>query len=167
MVAIEMQTLNPDSRVSTATKKPVSIMPNSKIAFREQLPIPDAYHKLFETTGWNQGYRADADALEKAISSSWYVLSAYDNDDLVGFGRIISDGVLYALICDMIVIPSYQGQGIGSQILEKLIEKCHREKIRVIWLFSARGKSSFYEKFGFRERPTDAPGMQLLINPEH
>ena len=141
-------------------------MAPSKIAYQEQLPAPDAYLKLFETTGWNQGYQADTDALYRAISSSWYVVSAYNNDDLVGFGRVISDGVLYALICDLIVKPPYQEQGIGSQILEQLIEKCHRDKIRVIWLFSARGKSAFYEKFGFLERPVNAPGMQLLINPK-
>ena len=137
-----------------------------KIAYGKKLPADTAYHQLFETTGWNQGYRADADALYGAISSSWYVLSAYDNDDLVGFGRVVSDGVLYALICDLIVKPSHQGQGIGSHLLDKLVEKCHLEKIRVIWLFSAKGKSSFYEKFGFRERPVDAPGMQLLIRPD-
>ena len=95
----------------------------SKIAYREKLPPPAAYHQLFETTGWNQGYRADADALYGAISASWYGLSAYDHDDLIGFGRVISDGVLYALICDLIVKPSYQGRGIGSRLLEKLIEK--------------------------------------------
>ena len=142
-------------------------MAHSKIAYREQQPAAAAYCDLFETTGWNQDYRADADALYEAISSSWYVLSAYDKDHLVGFGRIVSDGVLYALICDLIVKPSYQRQGIGSRLLEKLIEKCHLEKIRVLWLFSARGTSSFYEKYGFRERPVDAPGMQLLINSEH
>ena len=141
-------------------------MAHLKIAYREQLPAVAAYHGLFETTGWNQSYRADADSLYRAISSSWYVLSAYDNDDLVGFGRVISDGVLYALICDLIVKPTYQEQGIGSQILEKLIEKCHQERMRVIWLFSARGTRSFYEKFGFRKRPVDAPGMQLLVNFE-
>ena len=142
------------------------IMTHFKISYREQLPPPAGYHQLFETTGWNQGYRADADALYTAISSSWYVVSAYDNDDLVGIGRVVSDGVLYALICDLIVQPSYQGQGIGRRLLKKLIEKCHVEKTRVIWLFSAKGKRSFYEKFGFRERPVDAPGMQLLIRPD-
>lgn len=140
------------------------IMTFSEITYREILPVPTAYHQLFETTGWNQNYRADEGALHRAISSSWYVQSAYDNDDLVGFGRVVSDGVLYALICDLIVKPSYQGQGIGSRLLKKLIEKCHLEKIRVIWLFSAKGTSSFYEKFGFRERPVDAPGMQMLTN---
>ena len=139
-------------------------MAHSKIAYREQLPAAAAYQQLFETTGWNQGYQADPEALYRAISASWYVLSACDNDDLIGFGRVVSDGVLYALICDLIVKPSYQGQGIGSRLLEKLIEKCHLEKIRVIWLFSAKGTSSFYKNFGFLERPVDAPGMQILRN---
>jgi len=137
-------------------------MNSFKIVYREKLPALDAYHQLFETTGWNQSYRADEDELYAAISSSWYVLSAYVNDDLAGFGRIISDGVLYALICDLIVKPSYQGQGVGSTLLKKLIAKCRRHKVRVIWLFSAKGKSSFYKNFGFIERPADAPGMQML-----
>ena len=142
-------------------------MSDAAIAYHEQPPPATDYDRLFETTGWNKSYQASPQELYRAISDSWYVLSAYDKNNLVGFGRIISDGVLYALICDMIVKPSYQGQGIGSHLLEKLIEKCQREKIRVIWLFSARGKSALYEKFGFLERPVDAPGMQLLINPEH
>jgi GNAT superfamily N-acetyltransferase len=137
-----------------------------KIAYREELPAFAAYHPLFETTGWNQAYRADEDELYAAISSSWYVLSAYANDDLVGFGRIISDGVLYALICDLIVKPSYQRQGIGSTLLNKLIARCRMQQIRVIWLFAAKGKRSFYQNFGFVERPDDAPGMQMLITAD-
>lgn len=137
-------------------------MNSSKLVYREKLPTPAAYQQLFETTGWNQTYRAGADELYKAISSSWYTLSAYNHNDLVGFGRIISDGVLYALICDLIVKPSCQGQGIGSTLLNKLIARCRTQQIRVIWLFSAKGKSSFYKNFGFVERPADAPGMQML-----
>ena len=137
-----------------------------RIVYREKLPAAAAYLQLFETTGWNQAYRADEDELYAAISTSWYVLSAYDNDDLVGFGRIISDGVLYALICDLIVKPSYQGQGIGSTLLNKLIARCRMQQIRVIWLFAAKGKRSFYQNFGFVERPADAPGMQILLTAD-
>lgn len=141
-------------------------MTQLKIDFREKLPPPDAYHQLFETTGWNQSYQAGAEALSEAIASSWYVLSAYADDELVGFGRVISDGILYALICDLIVTPSHRRQGIGSTLLKKLIDRCRRQKIRVIWLFSARGKSSFYKNFGFVERPDDAPGMQMLLSAD-
>lgn len=141
-------------------------MRDAAIAYREQPPPPTDYCRLFETTGWNQAYRADVDELYAAISSSWYLLSAYDNDDLVGFGRVISDGVLYALLCDLIVKPSYQGQGIGSTLLNKLIAKCRTQQIRVIWLFSAKGKSAFYTNFGFVERPADAPGMQMLTTAD-
>ena len=141
-------------------------MKHFEIAYREKPPPQKAYHQLFETTGWNQAYRAGPDELYEAISSSWYVLSAYDNDDLVGFGRVISDGVLYALICDLIIQPLYQGQGIGSTLLNKLITRCRLRPVRVIWLFSAKDKSSFYQKFGFLERPADAPGMQMLTTAD-
>lgn len=141
-------------------------MTQLKIVYREKLPAPADYHQLFETTGWNRSYRADADELYRAISSSWCTLSAYDADELVGFGPVVSDGILYALICDLIVRPSCQGQGIGSNLLNKLIDKCRRQPVRVIWLFSAKGKISFYKNFGFTERPADAPGMQMLTNAD-
>ena len=141
-------------------------MTNLKIVYRETCPPLAAYQELFDTTGWNQAYKASPAELELAISNSWYVLSAYDHDELVGFGRVISDGALYALICDLIVRPSYQRQGIGSAVLHKLIDRCRLQNIRVVWLFSAKGKSHFYQKFGFLERPIDAPGMQLLTTAD-
>lgn len=136
-------------------------MRKSAIAYHEQPPPAIDYGRLFETTGWNKSYQASAQEFHQAISDSWYVLSAYENGRLVGFGRIISDGVLYALICDLVVNPTCQGQGIGSSLLDKLIAHCRSKGIRVIWLFAAKGKSSFYKKFGFQERPLDAPGMQM------
>lgn len=136
-------------------------MSTSAIAYHEQPPPAADYGRLFETTGWNKSYQASPKELHQAITDSWYVLSAYENDRLVGFGRIISDGVLYALICDLIVNPACQGQGIGSALLAKLIDHCRSRGIRVIWLFAAKGKSSFYKKFGFSKRPADAPGMQM------
>ncbi len=137
-------------------------MTDSAIAYRKQPPPEADYYQLFETTGWNKSYRASPQALFQAISGSWFTLAAYDNDRLVGFGRVISDGILYALICDLIVGPAWQGKGIGSTLLNKLIEHCRLQGVRVIWLFAATGKSAFYKKYGFRNRPADAPGMQML-----
>jgi GNAT superfamily N-acetyltransferase len=79
---------------------------------------------------------------------------------LRGSGRVIADGVLHALIVDMIVLPSHQNRGIGRAILSRLVERCRAAGIRDIQLFCARGKSGFYERCGFIARPADAPGME-------
>ncbi|GAI62996.1 unnamed protein product, partial [marine sediment metagenome] len=68
------------------------------------------------------------DELIWAIQNSWYALSVYNKQKLVGFGRIISDGVHHALIVDIIVHPGYQDKGIGGEILQNLINRCKREK---------------------------------------
>ncbi len=130
------------------------------ITYQENLPSAETYFELFETTGWNQAYQVNMQQISQALSNSWCVISAYDQTQLVAVGRIVSDGVLYAMIYDMIVKPSYQGKGIGSAILHKLIAKCTAAGIRDIQLFSAKGKSSFYQKHGFIQRPDDAPGMR-------
>ncbi len=138
---------------------------NTNITIKEKIPESRSYFKLFETTGWNKAYKADKNELYKAVSNSWYCLCAYNNENkLIGFGRLISDGILYAFICDMIIEPDYQNQEIGSSILKKLIQHCKAKKIRVLWLLSASNKSSFYKKYGFDERPSNAPGMQLELN---
>jgi GNAT superfamily N-acetyltransferase len=131
------------------------------IEYLEEKPGSQAYLELFESSGWNAVYEVDKAELSRALEASWYVMSAYDGDKLVGVGRVVSDGVLYAMIYDMIVKPSYQSKGIGTAILEKLIARCRRDQIRDIQLFSAKGKVQFYRERGFVERPEDAPGMRL------
>ena len=134
-------------------------MPN--IVYTETAPDKEAYLKLFETTGWNQMYQASAEELDLGNRNSWYLVAAYDQDRLVGFGRVMCDGATHAMLYDMIVHPEYQNKGIGSAILERLVRKCQEHRIRDVQLFCARGKQPFYEKHGFLPRPLDAPGMQL------
>jgi N-acetylglutamate synthase-like GNAT family acetyltransferase len=132
-----------------------------KITYREELPQAAAYSALFETTGWNEYYHASSDELYKALKRSWYMVSAYDTKRLAGCGRVVSDGILYAMIYDLIVMPSHRAQGIGTEILSRLVKKCRTAGIRDVQLFSAPGKSTFYAKRGFKTRPSDAPGMRL------
>lgn len=131
------------------------------ITLTEDLPDKHAYRTLFETTGWNDEYHASADDLERALKNSWLTVAAYDGDTLVGFGRVVTDHVMHAMIYDMIVMPARQGQGIGAMILHRLVDRCHEHGINDIQLFCAKGKRTFYEKNGFEARPDDAPGMQL------
>jgi len=132
------------------------------IDFRTEMPSQEQFWDLFQTTGWNDTYHLSPQELFQAVSANWFAVSAFDGERLVGFGRVVSDGVVHAMIYEMIVLPEYQGQGIGKQILRLIVQKCLEANIRDIQLFCARGKRSFYEKFGFAARPDDAPGMQYI-----
>jgi GNAT superfamily N-acetyltransferase len=132
-----------------------------EIIYNNSIPDKEQFFNLFQTTGWNEEYDLNEDIMFKAINQSWYIVSAFKNGELVGFGRVISDGILHALIVDMIVNPEYQQKGIGKNIMKMLLDKCVEPNICDIKLFCAKDKAGFYHKFGFGERPDDAPGMQF------
>ncbi len=131
------------------------------IEFKDTLPSKEAFYRLFESSGWNTEYHLDDNQLFEALTQSWYMISAYYNNSLIGFGRIICDGVLHALIVDVIVLPDYQNKGIGSAVMTRLVEYCRSKNIRDIQLFCAAGKAEFYEKLNFVKRPENAPGMEI------
>jgi ribosomal protein S18 acetylase RimI-like enzyme len=129
--------------------------------YRYDLPDQDAFYRLFETTGWNEDYQVNRDELFQALKNSWYTLSAYENEKLVGFGRLVCDGVLHAVLFDVIIHPDFQNR--GKKIAHDLVIKCIAHKIRDIQLFCAKGKIGFYEKCGFVKRPHNGPGMEIKM----
>ena len=138
----------------------------SDINYAERVPDCEAYLELFNTTGWNDIYRASAGELQRSLTRSWHAISAFDGKKLIGFGRLLSDGVLYAVVFDVIVAPDRQRQGIGAAIMERLLKRCEDHGLRDVLLFSARGTPEFYRRFGFIDRPGDAPGMMLRRSGE-
>jgi GNAT superfamily N-acetyltransferase len=136
-----------------------------EILFKTTRPSREAYHTLFETTGWNHEYQLGAEALGRVLDNSQFVVSAYADEQLVGFGRVLTDGVLHGMIYDLIVHPIYQRQGIGTEILRRLVQWCQAAHLGDIQLFCARGKRAFYERHGFVARPDEAPGMQYQCGP--
>ena len=131
------------------------------IKYENSKPTLSGYKKLYESTGWAPSASVSDEVLQAAIDNSWYWISAYDDQTLIGIGRLVSDGALYALVCDMIIDPKYQKQGIGTSILDMLKEKCKKYSFRKVWLFAATGRAGFYLSNGFEIRPDDAPGMQM------
>ncbi len=131
------------------------------LTYSEKVPQTEKFMGLFLTTGWNDSYQLNKAEMKKALENSWYTYSVYDEKKLIGFGRIICDGIVHALILDLIIIPEYQGQGIGKTILTRLVNQCKKHRVRDIQLFSAKNKADFYKKSGFTLRPELSPGMEL------
>ncbi len=132
------------------------------ITYREGIPPIGEFRRLYETTGWDKEYRLHDEELATALNGSWLVIGGSAGEKLVGFGRVVTDGSMHAMIYDLIVDPGLQRSGIGTHILDLLIEACRHQHIRDIQLFCASGKQGFYERRGFVPRPPDAPWMEFV-----
>jgi ribosomal protein S18 acetylase RimI-like enzyme len=90
--------------------------------------------------------------LRTAFSNSMFRCLVYDRDNLVGVGRALADGVDCSYICDVAVLPSHQGLGLGREIIAKLVSlsRGHRKII----LYAVPGKEAFYRKLGFKRMST-------------
>ena len=101
-----------------------------------------------------------------------YVWCVRDGDLPAAIGRVIWDHGYVMYVADVIVRPEYQGQGLGREIMERVMAFA-RDQLRPGWrimvsLLAAEGKEGFYEKFGFAERPREhhGPGMHRWLEKE-
>ncbi|AXK18343.1 TPA: GNAT family N-acetyltransferase [Bacillus toyonensis] len=102
---------------------------------------------LYESLEWNS-LNLTLNELEQMCKQSWYVIYAFDDKELVGMGRIISDGVITGVICGVCVLPKYQSIGIGKEIVERLIQHCEQNKV-IPQLMCVEKLQSYYESIGF------------------
>lgn len=63
---------------------------------------------------------------EKSLKNSLYTVAVEKGNQVVGMGRLIGDGMYY-IIVDIVVQPVYQQMGIGSKILDMIVEYVDRE----------------------------------------
>nr|WP_207789345.1 GNAT family N-acetyltransferase [Neobacillus terrae] len=105
--------------------------------------------KLYESLGWNS-LKLTVNDLERMCKQSWYAVYAFDEQQLVGMGRVISDGVITAIICGVCVLPNYQSIGIGKEIMDRIIEHCEQNKV-IPQLMCVENLESYYKDFGFKK----------------
>jgi len=92
------------------------------------------------------------EGLKTAFGNSMFRCFVYDKGALVGVGRVLADGVDCAYVCDVALLPSHQGTGLGQQLVARLVE-LSRGHGKII-LYAVPGKEPFYRKFGFRRMRT-------------
>ena len=125
------------------------------------------YNHLFDEVGWGS---YPEEISKKALSNNIYSVSIYDNDKIIGYGRLIGDGIIFLYIHDVMLKPEYQGQGIGKKKMEKLLNKV--EELRkenpdlLLYLGASKGKEGFYKKYGFITREEADLGSGMIYNNE-
>ena len=127
------------------------------------------FNALREAVDWTT---IEPEQAEKGLQGSDYLVVAKDGDRIIGMARTLSDGGYFVFVVDVIVIPEYQGQKIGSALVNNVLEHYQKalktgQKISVN-LMAAKDKDGFYKKLGFfsRPNPNSGSGMTLYIYPE-
>lgn len=140
------------------------------IELKENEMTVDMYLGLRDRVHWKTLSKTQA---AMALEKSLFVVSAYQDGELAGMGRLVGDGAVICYVQDLIVVPEAQGMHIGSEILSRL--KNYAETLRMehtemmFCLMCAKGREHFYEKHGFIARPTEGlgPGMIQYISDSY
>jgi ribosomal protein S18 acetylase RimI-like enzyme len=90
--------------------------------------------------------------LQMVFTNSRFRCFAFDGHQLVAAGRALSDGADCSYVCDVAVLPDYQGHGLGKQVVARLVELSRGHK--KIILYAVPGKETFYRKLGFERMLT-------------
>ncbi len=128
---------------------------------------------LSEHAYWGRE-RSRAD-VERQLDSAWRVVGAYETASgrLAGFARAVSDGVNYAYLADVYVVAGARGEGLGTALVETMIERGPGAGFR--WCLHTRDAHGLYAKFGFAPpddrylerpaspRPAVEPGQTAML----
>ncbi|MBZ6002769.1 GNAT family N-acetyltransferase [Leuconostoc gelidum subsp. aenigmaticum] len=104
--------------------------------------------KLYLSVQWF-AYTDDMSTLKQAISNSLAVVSAWDNDKLVGLTRVVGDGSTIIYVQDLLVHPEYQNKRIGTIMLSMILDKYKQVRQKVLLTDDEPIVRNFYENNGF------------------
>ena len=109
-----------------------------------------ALHQLFISAGWSDGTEIEEDMLNHfniPFINSTLVISAWDNEKLVGVVRVLSDKMIRSIIYDLVIFPEYQQKGIGRELVRRCIGHFPDSE----WLVQTTNEIyPYYEKIGFK-----------------
>ena len=129
-----------------------------KITKERSVSIDDVLH-LYQAVGWTN-YTNQPQMLEQSLAHSLATYLARDGEEIVGVVRLIGDGFSSVFVQDLIVLPSYQRQGIGSSMMKQALAD-YKDAYQVQLATEQTEKTlKFYRSLGFETLSTyDCTGM--------
>ena len=129
-----------------------------KITKESSVSIDDVLH-LYQAVGWTN-YTNQPQMLEQALSHSLSTYLARDGEEIVGLVRLVGDGFSSVFVQDLIVLPSYQRQGIGSNLMKEALAD-YKDAYQIQLVTEQTEKTlGFYRSLGFETLSSyDCTGM--------
>jgi len=135
--------------------------PGVEVVLVDRVPTPAEERRLFEAVGWYGELPDDDEELAAALDRSLFAVCAVADGAVVGCARVVGDGAVYLYVQDVIVLPAWQGTGLGDRLMQAVmgwLDACCPPNAFVA-LFAAPDRDGFYRRYGFELRPLDEPGM--------
>jgi len=112
---------------------------------------------LFQACKWD--WLEPDEEMHLAFKGSFRLYTVSADGQLAGFGRLVSDGKIYGLLVDCMVLPDLRRQGIGKALVDFIIAQSKKNGLKVIQLLASSEGLPIYEKAGFKRCPSSSPGM--------
>ncbi len=106
--------------------------------------------RLYNSVGWT-AYTSSPEKLRKGFENSLLVFAAYDGNELQGIIRVVGDGHTIVFIQDLLVFPEYQRQGIGTALLQAILERYRDVRQIELATDDTHKTKSFYKSMGLHE----------------
>ena len=133
-----------------------------KITKESSVSIDDVLH-LYQAVGWTN-YTNQPQMLEQALSHSLATYLARDGEKIVGLVRLIGDGFSSVFVQDLLVLPSYQRQGIGSSLMKQALAD-YKDAYQVQLATDESEKTlAFYRSLGFETLSSFQCTGMILVN---
>lgn len=108
---------------------------------------------LYESAGWFD-YTEDLEKLEEAFKNSLKIISAWHEEKLIGLIRVVGDGLTIIYIQDIVVLPEYQGNGIGRGLIYSVLDEYKDVKQKILISEDRDSSIEFYKNIGFKSIDT-------------
>ena len=120
---------------------------------RGRVDLEVVWRYLSEESYWGRG--RSCEMVARSIDRSFRVVGLYRGSAQVGFARVVSDGTTVAYLCDVFVLPAYQGAGLGKGLVDEAVNGGGLGGVK--WILHTLDAHDLYRRYGFSE-----PGPQTL-----
>lgn len=124
-----------------------------------QLDIP-LIHQFLTNSYWGSG--RSLETIKQSIEHS-FCFGVYDNNQQIGFARVISDCTIFGYIMDVFILETHQGKGLGQLLMKTILEDAQFKDVQK-WLLGTKDAHGVYQKLGFTELKYPERWMQLFVN---
>ena len=118
-----------------------------------RVDVEEVHRFLSTESYWARG--RSRDTVERLVREADRLVGLYDGERQIGFARVVSDGVAFAYLADVYVLPAYRGRGLGIELVRETVEE--GPYLGCKWLLHTSDAHGLYRKLGF-----GAPSERLM-----